>query len=332
MQSYQHQISSDSLAVAVSDIGAGIRSVHLKKGPFASKNVVLSFLHTQDYFHNPLYAGATLAPSAGRVKNGAVCLGGSMIQLSKNENHRTHLHGGSHPLSFRRWETLQLTASDALFRASLPDGLDGYPGNRMFFTAYSITGCRLNISYRMESDRPTYVNISNHAYFNLNGFSAGAKTSGLEQYFCTTAAQAVYNDEEHIPVRLTDVENTPFDFSDYRLIKDNVNTFAAHPQLRTARGYNHYFLVGETSGAAACSLLSFDKRLEMRVFTDAPAFVLYTGGFIDHSNRLLTDDGSALSTSPGCAVAIEPSSLPLPLFPAEGHMVWERCIVLEWIY
>lgn len=332
MESYQHQISSDSLEVAVSAVGAGIRAVRLKKRPFASKNVVLSFLHPQDYFRNPLYAGATLAPSAGRVKDGALCLGGSMLQLSKNENHRTHLHGGPHHLSFLRWETLQLTASDALFRASLPDGLDGYPGNRTFSVSYNVTGHRLTMRYCMVSDRPTYVNMSNHAYFNLNGFSAGAKASGLEQYFHTTAAQAVRNDEEHIPMQLTDVGRTPFDFSSCRLIKDNVNTFAAHPQLRTARGYNHYFLVRETRGAAACSLFSSDKKLEMRVFTDAPAFVLYTGGFIDHSNRLLTDDGSVLSTSPGCAVAIEPSSLPLPLFPAEGYTVWERCIALEWVY
>lgn len=329
-----YTLTNESLTVSISALGASIRTIRLNHVPKGRQNVVLSFRQPEAYINNSLYAGATLAPAAGRIKDGDLLLDGRHYPLTRNENGKTHLHGGPGQLSFTLWETLCADSSRVQFRSYLPNGLDGYPGNRTFLVEYQLLENSLTILLQMESDRPTYANLSNHAYYNLNGFCSVDRLpdglSGLCQYFQTEAEQVILNDMEHIPQQTVNTSGTAFDFSNPVLFSKMLSEHKNSPQLQAAKGYNHYFLTQASLLKPACILQSYNRELEMRMYTDAPAFVLYSGGFIDHSHSLLTDDNSRLLSYPGCGIAIEPSGLPPALYPQSGRFTAERTILLEW--
>lgn len=290
------------------------------------RRVTISFAEETPWHQNPFYAGATLAPTAGRIKDGLLPIGSRRYTLSKNENGVTHIHGGFHSLSFCRWDIAgQEPGQSVTFRASLPDGEDGYPGNRTFSVTYRLRGNQLSISQHAKSDQPTYINMSNHTYFNLNGLSA----SGLNQHLKINADQVVINDELHLPKGVTDVTNTQFDFTDFKLIQSQINHFQDAEQIIASRGYNHCFLLPHTTDLSrpAYALMSSDKKIGIDFYTDAPALVFYSGGFLEDS-YLLSGYGSETFTScPGCAVALEPC-FP-PFYAADGDVIFPDITVTE---
>lgn len=119
---------SDGFSVTLCSIGAS---------PYSDgdlKNIALAFDEDIAYFSNSLYAGATLAPCAGRISHGKLSINDSVYSLSLNENNAHTLHGGFHNASFKNWELISAETSDesatVIFKIILEDGLDGFPGNR----------------------------------------------------------------------------------------------------------------------------------------------------------------------------------------------------------
>lgn len=301
------ELSNAYLRIIFSSYGASVRKLCCRKENGTFKNIAFTLPEEEACSENALYAGATLAPAAGRIANGMLNLDCGSYRLTKNEAGKHHLHGGAENLSFAFWEIMKQTADTVIFSAALKDGTDGYPGNRVFSVEYTLKDNTLEIRLCAESDRPTYFNLSNHTYFNLNGFS----DSGLKQYLMLPAKQVVFNNEEHIPQIAATVEGTEFDFSRYTKIGERIGAHPESGQFRTARGLNHYFLLKERDGKIpACSLLSADKKTALHLYTDAPALVLYSGGFMDETSHYEKNDGTFSDAYPGCAVAIEPSNLP----------------------
>lgn len=234
---------------------------------------------------------------------------GSRIQLTQNDG-KNHLHGGG-GLSFAPWETEGPWEDEAgthcVFRRVAPHGMDGYPGNRQFTVAYTLAKENsLLIRFRATTDRVTWVNLSNHAYWNLSGDFARSANGQLVQI----ASDAVYeNDAEHLPLGTRPVEGTAFDF---RAPQTPAEAMAAHPkdeQLRVARGYNHTFVLrpaAQQGAIPAVTLAEETSGRRLRLYTDYPAVVLYTGGFL-HEGIALKGGGTA---SPSCALALEPQELP----------------------
>ena len=308
-------LENQDIKVCLSSMGAAIRSIDVTLSDHTVRRITLCFAEEEPWYQNPFYSGATLAPTAGRIKDGYLPIGSKTYTLSKNENGITHIHGGFHNLSFSQWEVSDFLPNQCVtFCAFLPDGADGYPGNRTFYVTYRLSGHQLTISQHAETDQPTYVNMSNHAYFNLNGFH----TSGLNQYLKVNAAQAIINDDNHLPVKTIAIQGTEFDFSDFKLLSEQISHFKDADQIILSRGYNHCFLLSCSTGQAfpAYSLMSGDQKLAIDFYTDAPGVVLYTGGFLE--DRFLLDKGgkSTCFSAPGCAVALEPC-FP-PCYP-DGH-------------
>lgn len=329
-----YTLTDELVTVEVSALGAGIRTIRLRTAHGDTRNIAMSFRNPELYADNSLYAGATLAPAAGRIKNGALVLDGVHHSLTRNENNITHLHGGTHNLSFSLFEVIHADSVSVLFRHALADGVDGYPGNRTFQTEYRLQAGSLTILQRMESDLPSYANLSNHTYYNLNGFYAQESLpeglSGLCQFFQTDAQQVLINDKNHIPMQQISTAKTPFDFTAPATFADKLHAYKNSPQLHAAKGYNHYFLTTGLTESPACILQSFDRQIEMRLYTSAPAFVLYTGGFIDNSYELLAEQQRSLRSYPGCGVALEPTSLLPPLYRQSGRYSFCRTTRLLW--
>ena len=199
------------------------------------------------------YAGRTLAPNAGRIRGGALMICGRKHSLAPNDG-QNQLHGGKHNLSFTDWDIEELEeAPDYVklsFTATQPDGLDGFPGNRRYHVSYIIEDTNwIRIEYRAESDQPTYVNLSNHTYWNLAGSEWVPEIgAGLRQELEIAANNVVLNDAASLPADVIPVAGTAFDFRvpvslrhmlDSEILRDRTSI----EQFQTGLGFNNAYIL-----------------------------------------------------------------------------------------
>lgn len=290
----------------------------------ATSRLALSLDTVSAYRNNPLYAGATLAPNAGRISDGRLALPQGVFFLTCNDGNN-QLHGGGANLSFYNWDVTDMrhTRSECslTFTSNLPDGVDGYPGNRRFTVRYCLTNEDiLMIRYEAISDCPTYINMANHTYFNLLGdYQVPVDGHRLS----VVASRYTELRPDHIPAKLADCAGTPFDFSSPCSLSEQAKKYPRHPQLEIGHGYNHGFLLDSPCEFAnhrmdfpirkRCRQMQPSLTLEepftgrmMHVYTDAPCIVLYSGGFI--GGDLLLEGG--IPSSDSCALAIECQDIP----------------------
>lgn len=327
-------ITSSGLSLSLFSIGASIQKIAFKNQKWYDHSgtegnelpITLSSDHLDFYRRCPCYAGATLAPNAGRISGSSIRLGSETIPLTPNEN-RHQLHGGPHNLSNQNWETEFVRQDyDSVsigFSSSLADGIDGYPGNRIFHTEYTLEDSGwLTIKYHASTDRPTYINMSNHTYWNLSGdFSLPA----LDETLTVFANNVCLNNEEHIPEEIIPVGRTVFDFTSPASLKSRLDFLPRDEKIRAccrrqisiARGYNHAFILNRDQTSRrfrslpqpvkkACILSDCVSGHSITLYTDAPALVVYSGGFLDDSMEL--PDGT--HSCPSCAIALEAQDLP----------------------
>lgn len=309
--------------VEVSTYGASIRRLMVPDRHGEAHNVALSPMSMENHAGGS-YAGAVIGPSAGRIKGGNLPLDDSIYQLSRNDG-ENNLHGGSHGLSSQIWDVVDQhvmkNAVSLTLRCCLPDGLDGFPGNREFLVRYIVTAENsLRIEFTAVTDKPTWVDLTSHLYVNLCGdFSRSA----LDHQLHVDAEQVCFNNEEHLPIGLHSVNNTPFDFRKPAIIEEQVTSDPEHIQLVQAKGYNHAFRLNKENNdgpeRAAAVLYDQASGRRMRLYTDAPAIVLYSGGYLDSSLQL-SESSPAM---PSCALALEAQQLP----DAVNHFDWPKQIL-----
>lgn len=299
--------TSQGLCVSVMDLGASIFSVLINKKEGAPCPLTLSFSNLKEYETLSCYAGATLAPNAGRIQNAALWVNQRIHRLTKNDG-RHQLHGGAHGLSASVWTVQRvsctLNSAQVVFLAAQPNGLDGYPGNRIYETTYRLedTNC-LTITYRAFTDAPTYINMSNHTYWNLSGdFSVSAPKQELQIF-----SNCVYlNNQEHLPVTITPVANTAFDFRKSKKISAAVSYNNAYLLEKQIPFYFPRFAKPVGVLKKACLLRDPKSGRALKMFSDAPALVFYSGSFLPKGAPLI---GGGVS-SPSCAIALEAQDIP----------------------
>ena len=294
------KMSQSNCLCFVAFSGAAIHKFLIKNTYGEFQNVALP-LELSLYGGDASMAGATIGPVAGRVKYGILNIEGREFDLEKNEG-ENHIHGGTKGLECSAFEPVDFHESEdgsyLTLKCVLGDGVCGFPGNREFYVTYILKGRKDQVSLRIEydavSDKDTYIDMTNHTYWNLNGFpddyprideGSGSRAgflSGTQQHLMINADRVIYNDHEHLPQRICPVKGTAFDFIRPVLIRDRIDEYPDDPQLKNALGYNNAFILrnsGSLSPSAA--LLSGDKSLKMEMYTDQPSVVLYSGGYLD---------------------------------------------------
>ena len=302
--------NDNGMTVQIGVMGAAIERVELPcaGGPV---NVCLNFEDPQCYASNGLYAGATVAPVAGRIAGSRFAIGNKIYPLKPNENGATCLHGGAVNASFLEWTVLQAFARDGEARLGLtvvlPEDLEGFPGNRVFSATYRLDNeNRLTVDYNAVSDRATYIDMTNHAYFNMSGDFG---RSGLEQYLRLPASRYMRCDDRHLPLELAPVEGTPFDFREGKVIRDAFEADPENDQLMIARGLDHGFDVREAakSKEVLAQLTDPARGRSVRIKSaTGRCMVVYSGGYIDGSYGL----AGGIRSSEDCAVALECQCFP----------------------
>ncbi len=128
------------------------------------------------------------------------------------------------------------------------------------------------------SDKKTYINPTNHTYFNLGGFDSGDILSHTLR-LCASAYTPV--DEYSIPTgEIAPVAGTPFDFTDAHVIGERIG--ADCEQLKLTGGYDHNFVIDGADGTLrpAAEAVCPDTGIVLDVYTTLPGIQFYAGNFL----------------------------------------------------
>jgi aldose 1-epimerase len=226
------------------------------------------------------YFGALIGRYGNRIAKAKFSLNGKTYQLAAN-NGVNSLHGG--PMGFHNqvWDAVQKDGHTLELSYTSKDGEEGYPGNLAVKVTYTLTDANeLKIDYEATTDQPTVVNLTNHAYFNLNG---QGDTTITDHVLTINASKYSAVDSTLIPAGdPVTVDGTPFDFRTAKQIGKEIN--ADHVQIKNGLGYDHNFVLDKKQANAlekAATVYSTVTGILMDVYTTEPAIQFYSGNFLD---------------------------------------------------
>jgi aldose 1-epimerase len=288
------------LSMSVLDLGGIVTALNVPDPAGRSANVLLGLPTPADYLKPHPNLGALVGRYANRIAGGRFSIDGETFQLPTNDGANT-LHGGPIGFGKRWWDvTPPARAADGSvaleLRLASEDGDQGFPGRLDVLVRYTLTlHNEWRIDYQARCDRPTVVNLSQHAYFNLAG-----EGSIADHELTIAARQYCAVDTALIPQALAAVDGTPFDFRQATAIGQRLRE--PHPQLLRARGYDHNWVLDGGPGLRfAARVVDPRSGRVMEVATTEPGVQFYSGNFLDGSvhgrmGALRQSDGLCLET------------------------------------
>lgn len=266
--------NSNHFEVAVLNLGGIITKIITKDKNDELKNVVLYYKNVDNYLDDPAYAGAIIGPTSGRIREGRYSIDGNVMQLGINNGINAN-HGGPKALNSKVFD-VEIIENGIKLKYFWKHLMNNHYGNMDFEIIYTITeDNKLVIDLNAKSDRNSYINLTNHSYFNLAG---DLEINGDEQYLKISSNKVCELDENLIPTsKFINTKDTAFDFTDYSKIKDNINK--GNLQFEYTRAIDHGFVLNDKKQAA--SIYSEYSGIQMDIETSQNVLVVYTGNYLD---------------------------------------------------
>ncbi|HLV34477.1 MAG TPA: aldose epimerase family protein [Spirillospora sp.] len=305
--------NANGMEVKIITYGGIITSVKVPDRYGNMTNVTLGFDNLEDYeTRNSAYFGAIIGRYGNRIAEGKFSIDGEEYTLALN-NGPNALHGGLKGFDKVVWDAEEVDTDEgvALSLSYLsPDMEEGYPGNLDVNVVYTLTNNNeLRIDYTATTDKPTVVNLTNHAYWNLKGEGTGS----IDDHILWVQADRYTPTDDHlIPTgELAPVEGTPFDFRTPRVI--GPATRSTDPQLMggDARGIDHNFVLNrpsleDTSLMLAAVLYEPSLGRSLEIWTTEPGLQIYCGNYFgqwsDMTQPWIGPSGTFYRQGDGCAL------------------------------
>ena len=206
---YLYTITDGSSVAKIMDYGATVVSFK----PFLMYDVIGGYDELSSYETDNSNQGATIGRVANRIEDAEFEMDGAIFMLPANDKGNC-LHGG---IGFKRkiWDVLEYSDSSVLFSCFSPDGDDGFPSDIVTKVRFTLENSALIISYEAIPSGKTPIALTNHSYFNLDGFGGDVK----EQQVMIYADRYTDVDSRLIPTgERPTVEGTPFDLRSFKKI------------------------------------------------------------------------------------------------------------------
>lgn len=273
----------NGLTVTLGEYGARLLRVQVPDRHGVPGDVLLGHPDLEAYLtqEDALYFGATIGRVANRIARGHFTLDGTAYRLPINDP-PNHLHGGPGGFHSARWPGTPTTGEGGTrgvtFRLHSPDGEDGYPGAVDVTARYTLSDDGvLTLECWADTDAPTPLSLTNHAYWNLADGGAG---SVLDHTLSLPASEFLAVDDTAIPTAMLGVAGTPFDFREGKTLGQDIA--APSPQLQGAGGYDHHFVLPDSGGELrrAAALADPGSGRQLEVWTTEHGVQLYSGNFL----------------------------------------------------
>ncbi len=266
--------NTKGMLVQITNYGGKIVSILVpdRNGNFG--DVCLGYETAIEYINGTASLGATMGRFANRIANAQFTLNDSTYHLAKNNGEHS-IHGGAKGFRFKVWDAKQLNEQNLELSYSASDGEEGFPGNLTLKVLYTVTeDNELKLTYHATTNKPTIINVTNHAFFNLAGEGNG---DVLDHELLVDADYFTPVDATAIPTgEFRQVEGTPMDFREMTKVGDRIN--ADDEQLKFVGGYDHNFVLNKEENELALAALLYDpvSGRVMEVKTTEPGLQVYT--------------------------------------------------------
>lgn len=306
-------LRSPEVEAGIITYGARVVSLITKDREGAAADITFGHKEIGGYLSGPnAYLGATCGRYSNRIRDGRFTLQRKEYQLAVNIG-GSSLHGGTTGFDQANWSAEEVPGGVEFLHIS-PDGDQGYPGTCTVSVRYTLSGAKLRMEYTARTDQATIINLTNHAYFNLEGEGTPSVLDHiltLDADAFTPVCEALVPTGEIVPVA-----GTPFDFSTPHVIGERIEL--NDEQLHRARGYDHNFVLRGAPGdlRRAARLASKETGRTLEVWTTEPGIQFYSGNFLEGS--LIGKSGRAYVKRSGMCLETQhfPDSPNHPEFPS----------------
>ncbi len=305
---------ANGVEATITNYGGRLVSLFVPDKKNELRDVVVGFNTLKGYQESTEpYFGAIVGRYANRIAKGKFTIDDHTYQLFINNGLNT-LHGGKKGFQDVVWDAVQPDDQTLVLKYLSKDMEEGFPGDLKVKVTYRLTAENaLEITYEASTDKKTVVNLTNHAFFNLNGGNSGDILKHRVKIF---ALKYTPVDSTLIPTgQLLPVKGTPFDFLSSRAIGERIND--ENEQLKYGKGYDHNFVLNSHQQDQPVAVVVGDQSgIKMEIFTDQPGLQFYSGNFMQGKNVMKHDQRDNFRT----AFAMETQNFPdapnQPAFPA----------------
>ncbi len=271
-----YTLSNGVLTARISTYGAALVGLDVPDSQGRRADIVRGFDSLDDTLKGSnSHVGAIIGRYANRIKGARFTLDGKEYRLTSNSQ-GNYINGGQIGFDKRVWTARAIPGKAPALQLSYTswDGEMNLPGTLRVRVTYRLERNTLAIDYQATTDRPTVVNLTNHAYFNLHGAAAG---DVLDHRLAVNADSITLSDADGTANgAVAPVAGGPFDFRSATPIGAHIDD--ADPQIAQQHGYDQNFILRGPAGT-----LRFAARLSdpasgraMEVFTTQPGLQLYT--------------------------------------------------------
>ena len=210
--------------------------------------------------------GVIVGRVANRIADGRAPLQGRMLELERNENGLTTLHGGAKGCGSVNWAIEGFDDTSCRLSLRLADGQGGFPGNLDLSATYRLEADgALDLVIEGRTDAPTFCNPAHHAYWNLDGSAelSGHRLTAKATHYLPVNDRKIPIGEPH------PVAGTRFDFRTSRAV-----------MVAGDATFDHNLCLDGADGTLrpACRLEAGKVALE--IATTAPGLQLYDGAHL----------------------------------------------------
>lgn len=277
-------LSNGNIEAEISNCGGLIRSLKVKDCNGAFCDVILGFDNVEAYKNSQSCMGMIVGRNCNRIMDASFSLDGKEYSLVANDGNN-NLHTGPSATQYQTFtiDEEQSSETKLVLHAVNPEAEYGFPGNLSLTYTYSLKDNGLLLDITGVSDKDTIINMTSHAYFNLNGEDA----RNLNWHTLELNSE-LYSEikPRMIPTgRSCTVKGTCFDFTRPKPILKDI--FSDDMQMEIANGYDHNFIIKKTADKRkddmflAATASSDSSGITMRIYANTPGFQFYTANYLE---------------------------------------------------
>lgn len=274
-------------SMELTDYGARIISIFMPDRSGVIDDVVVGpdDLATFEAAKPERFLGCVIGRYGNRINHASFSIDGVTYELEANEEFEgvpVQCHGASKGFDRFLWEGEPLREDNRVgvrFHRLSPDGEAGFPGNCDCFVTYWLTADNVvRVEYSATTDKPTVINLSNHAFFNLKGHEGGYI---MDHLFTVEADECIQNNLQYCPDLILPVEGSPFDFREPHRVDYRIDMPNEH--LRIMKGMSACWCVRDWDGSLRKAADLYEPRCGRGVetWTTEPALLTYTARGFD---------------------------------------------------